>query len=59
MKVICGVLVIGGIIALSIIGFALGFASNFAVFSFIMTCIYIILMLVGGAIFYQKETDKY
>ena len=45
---------VGGIIALSIIGFAMGFASNFAVFSFIMACIYIILMLVGGAIFYQK-----
>jgi hypothetical protein len=54
VKAICGVIIGGGIIVLSIMGFSLGLASNFAVFSFIMTCTYIVLMVIGGALFYQK-----
>jgi hypothetical protein len=54
VKALCGIFIIGGIVGLSIAGFVLGFASNFAVFTFIMACIYIILMLIGGVIFLQK-----
>lgn len=54
IKVICGVFIGGGVVILSIIGFVFGFASDFAVFTFVMAAIYIILMIIGGAIFYQK-----
>ena len=54
VKVICGIVIGGGVIILSIIGFTYGFASDFAVFTFVMLCIYLILMIIGGAMFYQK-----
>lgn len=54
IKVICGTIIGGGVIALSIIGFVLEFASNFAVFTFVLISIYLILMMIGGGMFYQK-----
>jgi hypothetical protein len=54
IKIICGVVIGGGVATLSVIGFAYGFASNFAVFTFVILCIYVILMIVASAIFYQK-----
>jgi hypothetical protein len=54
IKAICGIIIGGGVIVLSVIGFVLGFASDFAVFTFVMFCIYIILMVIAGGIFYQK-----
>lgn len=54
IKIICGVVIGGGIIGLSIASIFLNFASNFAVFSFDMSCIYLILLIIGLSIFYQK-----
>jgi hypothetical protein len=54
IKAICGSIIVGGVISLSIVGFALGFASNFAVFTFVLISIYLILMIIGGGMFYQK-----
>jgi hypothetical protein len=54
IKAICGSIIGGGVIALSIVGFALGFASDFTVFTFVMFSIYIILMIIAGGMFYQK-----
>lgn len=54
IKAICGSIIGGGVIALSIVGFNLGFASNFVVFTFVILSIYIILMIIAGGMFYQK-----
>ena len=59
LKVICGILLIGGIIALAVLGFAFNLASDFAVFSFVMGSLYIILFVIASAMYYDRETNKY
>ena len=53
IKAICGSIIGGGTVTLSVVGFSLGFASDFAVFTFIIFSVYIVLMVVGGTIFYS------
>lgn len=59
IKIICGVVIGGGIAGLSIGSVLLNYASNYAVFSFDMGCLYLILVIIGLSIFYQKESSKY
>lgn len=59
VKAICGIAIIGGVIILALMGFILQIASNFAIFTFIMISLYVILFIVATVIFYQKQADKY
>jgi hypothetical protein len=54
LKIVCGGIIVIGVIVISLLGFLLDLISDFAVFSFVMGVIYIILMIVASVIFYQK-----
>jgi len=54
LKIVCGSVIVGGVILISLLGFLLDVVSDFTVFSFVMGAIYIILMVVASVMFYQK-----
>lgn len=54
VKVICSLIVGGGVLAIAAIGWIFNLASNFAVFSFLMLCIFLVLFAVASAIFYER-----
>ena len=59
VKVICGICIVGSITVLSIVAFMNNFASNFAIFSFIIIASYIIVFLLASLVFYEKEANRY
>ncbi len=52
VKIICGVIIVGGVIGMSILGKISGFADNFAIFSFVMVSLYIIMFVAASVMFY-------
>jgi hypothetical protein len=53
VKVVCGALIVVGVVAIAVVGFVFQVASNFAVFSFVMAAIYIVLFAVGSILYFN------
>lgn len=52
VKIICGLLITVGVVSMAVIGHMLQVADNFAIFSFVMASIYIVLFVIATALFY-------
>lgn len=54
VKLICGGVILAGIIGVAVAGWATNYAGNLAVFSFVMGAIYIVLFLTASIMFYSR-----
>ena len=52
VKVICGILILAAVVGMAVMGYILKVANNFAIFSFVMAAIYIVLFVIASALFY-------
>jgi hypothetical protein len=54
VKVICGFLILTAVVGMALMGYILKVANNFAIFSFVMVAIYIVLFVIASALFYER-----
>ena len=54
VKVICGSIIILGVAAIAVLGFVFNIASNFAIYSFVVIAIYIVLFIMATIMFLDR-----
>lgn len=59
VKGVCGSIIVVGVVGTAILGKVSGFASNFAIFSFVMGSLYVVMFVVASILFYERESNKY
>ena len=59
VKVICGLVIGIGVAAIAVLGFVFKVASNFAIFSFVMGALYVVLFLIAAIMYFDRENNKY
>lgn len=54
VKLICGGVIVVGVIGIAIVGWVTNYISDFAVFTFVMGALYVVLFLMASVMFYDR-----
>ena len=54
VKVICGLIIGLGVAAIAVVGWVFNVASNFAIFTFVMVSMYIVLFIIASIMFFDR-----
>ena len=54
VKIICGSIIVIGVAAIAVVGWNFNVASNFAIFSFVMGSIYVVLFIMASIMYFDR-----